>query len=340
MSGRERRSRPDPNTQTILSVMKTYPTNEVAIIGCHAAKISRKSCEYDLLVVSRDPTPAKFVRAGDVYAEIMFRNEQELRQIDPELGASLAKAIALRDNTLLLGGTIATCERRFKENCDSAAESHLASALKALGRVDDLVGGESVEADFWLASAAIDFAKSELFSNLQIPCPSHLFSQMKQLSKKKQTGFEEWTEASAFALASKESCENRLEEVAVLYDIFETTDMDAAMSLKLGRYRSEDAIAVVRSKVEELLSSVQTIECFSFLGIEGVRTILDLYALQCNKLRREPDYSGVIGLLTSGGDRIISEEVLRGLGFVRKTEMVEAGAESLRSAISTLARKM
>ena len=27
----------DPNTQTILSVLKTYPSNEVAIVGCHTA---------------------------------------------------------------------------------------------------------------------------------------------------------------------------------------------------------------------------------------------------------------------------------------------------------------
>jgi len=340
LSESETRSEPDPNTQTILSVMKTYPTNEVAIIGCHAAKMSRKNCEYDLLVVSKDPTPMKFVRAGDSYAEIVFKNESELRDADPELAASLARAVALRDNALLLGGTIATCERRFEENCGTAAESRLASSLKALGRVDALAGQDPAEADFWLTSAAIDFAESEVYSSLVVPSPSHLFGQMKRLSKSKPTGFEEWAEASAFSLASRTSCENRLDGVAIVYDILETTELDSVMSLRLGRYRSEDAIAVVRAKAEELLSNMETIECFSFLGIEGVKTILDLYALQCHRLRMEPDYSNVLGVLASGKDRIISEEILRGLGFVRKTEMVRAGADALRSAISTLARKM
>ncbi|MDA4118502.1 MAG: hypothetical protein OK455_09190, partial [Thaumarchaeota archaeon] len=184
----------DPNTQTILSVLKTYPSNEVAILGCHAARISRNSCEYDLLVVSKDPTPPKFVRAGDYYAEIVFKSEKELRAPDQELSASLAKAAVLRDGSLLLASTIANCKRRFKENCARAAESHLAAALKALGRVDENAVRNLPEADFWLSSAAIDFCISEIFSNAQIPSPSHLFAQMRGLSKRKTVSFKEWTE--------------------------------------------------------------------------------------------------------------------------------------------------
>ena len=87
------RAETDPNTQTILSVLKTYPTNEVAIVGCHTARMSRKSCEYDLLVVSRDPTPPKYVRVGEFYAKIIFRSEKELREPAPELAAALAREI-------------------------------------------------------------------------------------------------------------------------------------------------------------------------------------------------------------------------------------------------------
>src|SRR5579872_770868 len=130
----------DPNTQTILSVLKTYPSNEVAIVGCHTARISRRSCEYDLVVVSRDPTPPKYVRAGEFYAKILFRSEKELRNPYPELSASLARATVLRDGSLLLAGTVANCRRRFKESCGKAAEFHLAAALKALGRVDEKAG--------------------------------------------------------------------------------------------------------------------------------------------------------------------------------------------------------
>jgi hypothetical protein len=346
LGGRTRSVRPaseskiDPNTLTILSVLRTYPTNEVAIVGCHTARMSRRSCEYDLLVVSRDPTPPKYVRSGESYAEIFFRSEKELRDPDPELGAALARATVLRDGNLLLAGTIASCERRFKESCGKAAESHLAAALKALGRVDEKVGQDLPEADFWLTAAAADLCVSEIYSSLQVPSPSHLFAQMKGISKKKSASFREWTDAAGFKLASRASCENRLETLGVLYDYMRTTKMDMSMALKFGRYRSEDAMAIVRAKATELLGSLETIECYSFLGYELVRTALDLHTMHRYALGKEPDYSNVTGELTSGPDRLISEELLRGMGMVRTAELVKAGADSLRSAVSALATKM
>lgn len=333
-------SKTDPNTQTILSVLKTYPSNEVAIVGCHSARISRKSCEYDLLVVSKDPTPPKYARVGEFYAEIIFRSEKDLRDPDPELAAALARATVLRDGSLLLAGAIASSKRRFKESCARAAESHLASALKGLGRVDEMAEGNLTEADFWLTSAATEICLSEIFSSFQVPSPSHLFSQMRGLSKRKSASFREWTDASGFKLSSRTSCENRLETLAVLYDVLRTTAMDLPMSLRYGKYRSEDAMAIVRGKALELLGSLETIECYSFLGYELVRTALDLHGMHCYALGREPDYSNVTGELASGPDRLISDELLKGMGIVRSTELVRAGADALRAAVSTLANRM
>jgi hypothetical protein len=334
-------SQTDPNTQTILSVLRTYPSNGVAIVGCHTSLISRKSCEYDLLVVSRDPTPPKYVRAGEFYAKIIFRPETELRDPEPELGASLARATVLReDSSLLLASAVASCKRRFEENCAKAAESHLAAALKALGRVDEKVEQDPHEADFWLTAAAIDLSVSEIFSSLQVPSPSHLFAQMRGISRRKSASFKEWTEASGFKLASRVSCENRLETLAVLYDVMRTTAMDMPMSLRFGRYRAEDAIAIVRGKATELLQSLEIIECYSFLGCEIVETVLDLLAMHCYALKKEPDYSNVTGELTSSPDRLISEELLKGMGIVRPSQLVKAGADSLRSAVSTRAKEM
>ena len=334
------RAETDPNTQTILSVLRTYTSNEVAIVGCHTARMSRKSCEYDLLVVSKDPTPPKYVRVGEFYAKIIFRSERELRDPDPELAAALARATVLRDGSLFLAGTISSCRRKFKDSCGKAAESHLAAALKALGRADENVGTNLPEADFWLTAAATDLCVAEIFSSLQVPSPSHLFAQMKGLSRRKSAIFKEWTDASGFKLASRPSCENRLEALSVLYDVLRTTAMDMPMSLKFGRYRSEDAVAIVRGKALELLESRETVECYSFLGYETVKTVLDLHAMHCYALRKEPDYSNVTGDLTSGPDRLISEDLLKAMGVVRPPELVKAGADSLRSAVSALASRI
>ncbi len=338
--GRARAVETDSNTKTILSVLKTYPSSEVAIVGCHTAQISRKSCEYDLLVVSRDPTPPKYVRVGEFYAKIIFRSEKDLRNPDPELSANLARATVLRDGSLLLAGVVASSKRKFKESCGKAAETHLAAALKALGRVDEKVGHDLSEADFWLTAAAVDLALSEVYSNLQIPSPSHLFAQMKAISRRRPANFREWSEASGFSLASRSSCENRLETLSVLYDILRTTEMDMPTSLKFGRYKAEDAIAIVRGKAIELLASLETVECYSFLGYELVRALLDVYSMRCRALRKEPDYSTVTSELTLGPSRLISPELLMGMGIVRKAELVRAGADSLRSAVAGLAAKI
>ena len=116
--------------------------------------------------------------------------------------------------------------------------------------------------------------------------------------------------------------------------------MDMTMSLRFGRYRSEDAVAIVRGKALELLESRETVECYSFLGYEIVKTVLDLHAMHCYALKKEPDYSNVTGELVSGPDRLISEDLLREMGFVRQPELVKEGADSLRSAVSALASRI
>ena len=75
----------------------------------------------------------------------------------------------------------------------------------------------------------------------------------------------------------------------------------------------------------ELLSSLETIECYSYLGHEIARTVLDLHLMHCHALKKEPDYADVTGDLTSGPDRLISEELLREMGIVRKRRAREGG---------------
>ena len=103
----------DASVRSILPALKTFPTNEVAIIGCHALNLSRRSCEYDLLVVNSDPIPEKLIKVGDLYAKIIFRNEREVRQPDLELALTLASAVPLRDSSLLLAGAASDCKRSF-----------------------------------------------------------------------------------------------------------------------------------------------------------------------------------------------------------------------------------
>ena len=331
----------DASVKSILPALKTFPANDIAIIGCHALNLSRRSCEYDLLVVSRDPIPDKFTKVADVYARIIFRNEREVRQPDPELAVTLASAVPLRDSSLLLATATSDCKRSFRANCKKGAEIHLASSLKSLARVDELLTQkETTEADFSLLSAARDFAWADLLMNGVIPSPSHVLGQVKALPKKRPSSFKVWADASGLELASRVSCENRLEGLSVVYDVLRTSGIGAEAAPQLGRYREIEAVEVMEMKTAELLDSMQSAECFSYLGQESVQSLFDLYVLHATRVSKEKDYSRVIRDLTVGDDRLISEEVVKLLGLVRGPEVIRSATPGLRTAVSLLAKRI
>jgi hypothetical protein len=327
---------------TILPVLKSFPSNEVAIIGCHATPgLSRRSCEYDLLIVNREPVPAKFIRVGTGYAEVLFKSEREVRQPDVDLALTLASAVPLRDNSLLLAGAIAESRRSFKHDCKKGMEMRLASSLKALGRVDELLSaGQPREADYWLLSAACDFAEADLLTNGVVPAPSHTLTQLKSMPKRKPSNFKQWADAFGLELSSKASCDNRLEAISVIYDVLRNTSMAGDLAAEMSAYREADAINVIAMKAKELEESMQSVECFAFLGQVAVRSMLDLYTLHTSKISLEMDYSNITRDLTVGPERLISEEVVKSLGLVRAPENVKFGAEGLKVSVSQLAKKI
>jgi hypothetical protein len=332
--------RVDASVQTIIPVLKTFASDEVAIIGCHVSNLSRRSCEYDLLLVEKDRVPEKFVRVGDVYAELIFRTEKELEDPDPGLALELSSAVSLRDNSLRLATAITHCRRVFKANCRKATETHLASALKALARVDDTLSEKKLlEADLWLLSAGYDFAQAELLSRGTIPRPSHLLYQMKSVSKGRGAGFRQWAGACGLELASRASCEIRLEAVSIIYDVLRTTGAGPSLSMRLGRYASRESSEILGAKANEILASMESAECYSFLGQEVTKSLLDLYLLRASRRSREPDYD-VTGDLTAGKDRLISMDVIKALGLVRTEQIIRTASEGLKSSVSLLAKRI
>ena len=331
----------DAIVKTITPALRTFPTNEIAIVGCHATNLARPSCEYDLLVISRDPIPEKVVGVEGSYAKLIFRNEFQVREPGPELAIALASAVPLRDNSLLLAAAVSDCRRNFSANCATLMESHLASSLKAVSRVDELLAADEVrEADFWLLSAAYEFAFAELLSCEVVPAPSHLLMQMKGLPARRGGSFRAWADASGLELASRASCENRLESLSIIYDVLKTSAPSIEVLPETGRYQDAEAFVVVKLKADELIRAMQSVDCYSFLGWEAVRSVADLYSLHASRLSMPKDYISTIRDLTVGKDRLISEEVLKSLGLVRPAEMLRTAANELKSSVGALAKKI
>jgi len=331
----------DESALSILPALKTFPSNEIAIIGCHSMKLARRTCEYDLLIVNQDPIPEKFIKVGDLYARLIFRKEADVRQPDQDLALTLASAVPLRDTSFLLAGATSDCRRGFGMNCKKAVETHLASSLKSLARVDSLLAEkETSEADMSLLSAAKDFAYAELLMHGKIPAPSHLLSQLKSLPKRRPATFKLWADAFGLELSSRASCENRMEGLSVVYDVIRTSAVGTEIDPHRARYREVDAVKVMQMKAGELLDSMQSPECFAYLGQEVVQSVFDLYLMHTSNLEKENDYSRVVRDLTVGDSRLVSEEVMRALGLVRTPEMIQNATAGLKTAVSSLAKKM
>jgi hypothetical protein len=71
-------------------------------------------------------------------------------------------------------------------------------------------------------------------------------------------------------------------------------------------------------------------ECYSFLGQELVDDMLGL-------LRASPKRS--LSSLTTGGDRLLGERLIRQLGLARDEKTIGEGLEAVKSQVSILARK-
>ena len=202
---KEPQASPAKITQSILPALKTYSGSSIAVTGCHATRSSRESCEYDLLVVGEELLGAKSIRVKNLYADLIFVRDKDIRQVsDPELAVALSTLIPLRDSEWALATASSQAKKSLKDSSARAYKNRLSSALKALGRVDEnLSEGKLEDADFWLLSAGYDFSLSILYSGLTIASPCHLLSQMKKSSKRPHSRFKEWADSVGLPLASR-----------------------------------------------------------------------------------------------------------------------------------------
>ncbi len=179
-----------------------------------------------------------------------------------------------------------------------------------------------------------------LLMNGVTPSPSHVLGQIKALPRRRPSAFKPWADAFGLELASRVTCENRLEGLSVVYDVIRTSRIGAEATPMFGRYREIEAVQVMEAKARELLDSMQSAGCFAFLGQEVVQSVFDLYILHVSQLAKEKDYSRIIRELTVGGDRLISEDVVKSLGLVRGPEVITSATAGLKSAVSALAKKV
>ncbi|HEV2225959.1 MAG TPA: hypothetical protein VGR56_04040, partial [Nitrososphaerales archaeon] len=256
----------------LATVLDMYLDSAIAIIGCHSRGAERSSCEYDVLVVSDEKLPPKSVKIGRVFMDLIFTTEKDvLNPANPEHVLTLAAAKPVRDTSLILSTSAAANSAVLTESARKASGVRLSSAVKILGRVDEALAKKAVrDADFWLLAATYEFGYAWLFSKEVLPSPSHLLSQMREASRGSPAYFEAFSAGVGLEAAGRAGCGARLEGVSVLHDILRGRSQGAQQIWPPARTE------VLAAKADELISTAELAECYSFLGQEVVDDVLAL----------------------------------------------------------------
>ena len=323
-----------PAAQLLSPILDTYRGSALAVVGCHARGLERPSCELDVVVVTNEKRPNSTVRIGEVFLDLFFVSEKEvLKPSNPEHSVSLAHAKTVRDTSLILSTSLASNVAVLVSSAKRSSSQRLASALKSLGRAEEALSkGSEIDADYWLLSAAYDYAYSLLYSGEIPPSPSHLLGQLKSQSKAAPKSFESFTTSAGLEKSSRISCESRLDGVAVLYDVL-GGGHEGAKAIR--PTWSATRLKCVSSKARELNQRIEHAECYSYLGTEMLNALGQLTAREgrATKTGMGP------GALTRGKNRLLGDRLLRELGLVRERDSLKEALELVRAQVSRLARE-
>lgn len=315
-------------------VLDTYMDASVGLVGCRSTGLEREGCEYDLLVVRPERNPPATLKVGDVFVDLAFSTESDLTAPrSPEHALSLAFVKPVRDRDLLLSSSSSAARESLNRNYQKCAEERLASAVKGMGRAEEaLTKGAKGDADFWLLSAGYDFAYAWLSASEVIPSPSHLLSQLRQLSRGQPGMFETFSNATGLGAASRKSCDARLDALGLIYDLKGTPGSDEGSAAPESVRASYD---LLRRKSAAALQASQPAESFCFLGLEVARSLPQI--LKSRYGRKET--SALVSSLSGGEGSLLAQSVVGALGIVRPLESVEKALGALRSRVSALTRK-
>ena len=323
-----------PAAQLLGPILDTYRSSALTIVGCHARGFERPSCEVDVVVVTNEKRPNSTLRIGNLFLDLFFVSGREvLKPSSPEYAVSLAHAKTVRDTSLILSTSLASNVAVLTNSARRSSSQRLASALKSLGRAEEALSkGSAIDADYWLLSAAYDYAYSLLYSEEVPPSPSHLLGQLKSQSKTTPRSFESFTTGAGLENSSRRNCESRLDGLAVMYDVLGGGhEGGKAMGSKWSATRLE----CVSLKARELNQRIEHAECYSYLGTEMLNALGQLTTREgrATKTGMGP------GALTTGKNRLVGDRLLKELGLVRERDSLKEALELVRAQVSRLARK-
>lgn len=314
-------------------ILDTYIDAAVGLIGCRSRGIQSGSCEYDLLVVKPEHNPPATLRVGDSFVDLAFCTEADLaspRSLD--FAISLAFMKPVRDDGLFLSSCASAARESLQRSYKRSTDEHLASSIKAMGRAEEAAANSAdADAGFWLATAGYEFAHAWLLSSGTYPAPSHLLSQVRELSRGRPGMFEAFSSAIGLQGASRAACEARLEALSLVFDLKEQPGKDPENS---SPESVRAAFELLRAKSKADLQAFQPVNAYCFLGLEVVRSIPQVLTRAEGK-RRGMELAGPT---PEGGRGLLARSVIDSLGVAGSPGSVKERLDGLRNQVLALAR--
>lgn len=317
-----------PVSNLLTPIMDTYMDSAVALVGCTSRGIDRYSCEFDVLIVTSESRPPTSLKLGDVFADIFFVSEKELlKPASPERALSIAASKPVRDTSLILSTSSAAAMATISESAAKATTTRLTSSLKTITRAEDSLKKDAlVDADFWLLAASYELAYATLLSKETVPSPSHLLSQLRGAGAGPPKLFEGVSTGAGLNSAGRTMCGARLEGIMVLHDLLREGSRSATADSEWSEARTQ----ILEAKALELMTRTELAECYSFLGQELVDDMLAL-------MDGSPKMT--MASLTTGGNKLLGERLVRQLGLSRDRKAVGSALEQVKRQVTLLTKK-
>ncbi|MEM4298080.1 MAG: hypothetical protein QW815_06920, partial [Nitrososphaerota archaeon] len=183
--------------------LKLFPSTAIALTGCRAQTWSHPVCEYDFIILSKK-RGEKRLQVSDKYFDVHFVSTWELDDLlINDKALSLCHSYTIADPDWVLTSTLSKLRSLEAKIIRSVATNRLMTALLELAHLySALDGGSTLDAAYWLHSAAYSCSDATIVLAGYTPSPSHTFSQMQNLSMKNSCVFKIWSDALNVDLAS------------------------------------------------------------------------------------------------------------------------------------------
>ncbi len=317
-------------------LQREFPGSALGLIGCHSSGEAYLPCEYDYLVVSKE---RGFERRliNEEYIDIVFVDEEDLLNVSTDpLILALIDAEVISDPRWVLTPVVSRIKAEASKHLRSFARRVMFKSLSDLGRFQDaLDAGNCFDASFWLQSSAYGLAAAFVAYRGSVPRGSHLLPEFRRVADEADGVFEIWSTVLGLNLASKVSVMRRLDAFRDLLQAGSGISSSPVFA-ELG-----STYMLTEARSNYLLRSHAVADAYSYLGLELMRAVEELYEFRCISAGKTPVYQNMFSHLARlGASRGLSMQTVRLIGLSSDAYLLRDQGAQFNGVVRSVAKSV